>query len=109
MPRSTPRQRTARSGRAGGKKLVADDQQCDRADTEGKDDSAGVREADCRASTRRSKKSPLPPGTPKSFGSWVIAIVIAAPALNPSRIVSLMKLTSEESSQQPRDEADCGE
>ena len=38
----------------------------------------------------------VPPAfTPKSFGNWVNAIVSAAPALKPSRIVSLMKLTSE--------------
>ena len=35
--------------------------------------------------------------TPKGFGSCVIAIVNAAPALKPSRTVSLMKLTSDES------------
>ncbi len=44
----------------------------------------------------RSKKFSPPPGTPKSFGSCVIAMVSAAPALNPSRIVSLMKSTSDE-------------
>ena len=43
----------------------------------------------------RSKKSSPPPVTPKSFGSWVMAMVSAAPALKPSRIVSLMKFTSE--------------
>ena len=45
--------------------------------------------------TRRSKKSSPPPLTPNSLGSWVMAIVSAAPALKPSRMVSLMKFTSE--------------
>jgi hypothetical protein len=45
--------------------------------------------------TMRSKKSSPPPLTPNSFGNWVRAIVSAAPALKPSRMVSLMKLTSE--------------
>ena len=43
----------------------------------------------------RSKKCSPPPFTPNSLGSCVIAMVNAAPALKPSRIVSLMKLTSE--------------
>jgi hypothetical protein len=43
---------------------------------------------------RRSKKYSPPPPTPKSFGSCVAAMLNAAPALNPSRIVSLMKLIS---------------
>ena len=42
----------------------------------------------------RSKKWSPPPGTPKSFGSCVSAIVSAAPALKPTRIVSLMKFTN---------------
>ena len=45
--------------------------------------------------TTRSKNPSPPPFTPKSLGSWVIAIVSAAPALKPSRMVSLMKLTIE--------------
>ena len=49
-----------------------------------------------RTQTRSKKLSP-PPGTPNSLGSCVIAMVRAAPALKPSRIVSLMKFTSEES------------
>ncbi|MNK96052.1 hypothetical protein D3C87_1163150 [compost metagenome] len=47
-----------------------------------------------RISTRSKKNSP-PPLTPNSFGSWVRAMVRAAPALKPNRMVSLMKLTSE--------------
>ena len=43
----------------------------------------------------RSKKNSPPPLTPNNFGNWVMAIVSAAPALKPSRMVSLMKLTSE--------------
>ena len=43
-----------------------------------------------------SKKCSPPPFTPKSFGSCVIAMVSAAPALKPSRIVSLMKFTSDD-------------
>ena len=51
----------------------------------------------CDASVHtRSKKSSPPPFTPKSLGSCVIAMVSAAPALNPSRIVSLMKFTSDD-------------
>ena len=45
--------------------------------------------------TIRSKKPSPPPLTPKSFGNWVMAMVSAAPALKPSKMVSLMKLTSE--------------
>ena len=43
----------------------------------------------------RSKKSSPPPLTPNSLGNWVMAMVRAAPALKPSSMVSLMKLTSE--------------
>ncbi len=43
----------------------------------------------------RSKKFSPPPLTPNSLGSWVMAMVSAAPALKPSRMVSLMKFTSE--------------
>ena len=45
----------------------------------------------------RSKNESPPPGTPKSLGNCVMAMVSAAPALKPSRIVSLMKLTSDDS------------
>jgi hypothetical protein len=44
----------------------------------------------------RSKKCSPPPLTPRSFGNCVIAIVNAAPALKPTKTVSLMKLTSED-------------
>ena len=47
----------------------------------------------------RSKKCSPPPSTPNSLGSWVMAIVNAAPALNPSRIVSLMKADERAQSQ----------
>ena len=43
----------------------------------------------------RSKKCSPPPVTPNNLGNWVKAIVSAAPALKPSRMVSLMKLTRE--------------
>ena len=42
-----------------------------------------------------SKKLCPPPLTPNSLGNWVRAIVSAAPALKPSSMVSLMKLTNE--------------
>ena len=43
----------------------------------------------------RSKNPSPPPFTPKSLGSCVVAMVSAAPALKPRRMVSLMKFTSE--------------
>jgi hypothetical protein len=42
----------------------------------------------------RSKKLCPPPGTPSRLGIWVIAIVKPAPALNPTRMLSLMRRTS---------------
>ena len=41
--------------------------------------------------TKRSIELSPPEGTPKSFGSWVSPIAIAAPALKPSSTISLMK------------------
>jgi hypothetical protein len=45
-------------------------------------------------STTRSKKLCPPPATPKRLGSWVIMMVRPAPALNPTRMLSLISLTS---------------
>src|SRR5262245_45964025 len=42
----------------------------------------------------RSKKLCPPPVTPSRLGIWVIAIVNPAPALNPTRMLSLMSRTS---------------
>ena len=43
----------------------------------------------------RLKKWPLVPSSPNNFGNWVDMIDSAAPALNPTRILSLIKLTIE--------------
>ena len=47
------------------------------------------------ASTQaRSKKLWPPPATPNRLGSWVMAMVRPAPALKPTRMLSLISFTS---------------
>ena len=41
----------------------------------------------------RSKKLWPPPAVPNKLGSWVIMMVNPAPALNPTRMLSLISLT----------------
>ena len=46
------------------------------------------------SSTTRSKKLCPPPATPNRLGSWVMAMVRPAPILKPTRMLSLISLTS---------------